>query len=176
MFDPITSLSLACNILQILEYGGKVIKMSHEIYETGLTKDDGHLSSLLSSFAQLTVNVPTPSSNADSKEKEYFSLVEKCAKLTSQLQDLIKADQPTDPKSKRRKVVATAKTIAHIKRKRELKEQLDDCRDALELYLVFLNRFVFTAVSCKLTIEKTERILHTVWTRSLRSRTSQHGK
>ena len=65
MLDPLTSLSLAANILTFIEFASKLVATSKEIYSKGTSLDSAHLESIAQALSGLTDDIQKPIEELD---------------------------------------------------------------------------------------------------------------
>ena len=144
MLDPITAIGLVGNILQFIDFGCKLFEGARSIQKSakGATAEDESLNDTLEALTTLTSKLK-PDFGVPQSEDEMtlYRLAKNCQDLSVDIQDVLKRDRATNPKSMRRRILAVTKSTFHGNKKRELKRRLDDCRSQLEIQLVHLNRY-----------------------------------
>jgi len=145
MIDPITAIGLVGNTLQFIDFGCKLFEGARSIQKSakGATAEDESLDDTLEVLTTLTSKLKPPGIEIPQNKDEMalYRLAKNCQDLSADIQDVLKRDRATNPKSKRQRVLAVTKSTFHSNKKRELKRRLDDCRSQLELQLVHLNRY-----------------------------------
>ena len=145
--DPLTVLGLVGNIVQFIDFSFKLIEGARSIQKSakGATGEDESLDDILEELTALTSKLTQPGFDSPQSEDEatLYRLAKNCQDLSDEIRDVLKGCRATDPKSKRQRALAVAKSAFHGSKKRELKKRLDDCRSQLEMQLVYLNRFHF---------------------------------
>jgi uncharacterized alpha-E superfamily protein len=103
MLDPVTSLSVACNILQVLEQGWMLLYVAEEVYHStaGATQKDSQLESVLDELSRITSKFSPPTGQRSGDEKELYNIAQKCEKLMKEIRDILQVDQAKNPKSKK---------------------------------------------------------------------------
>src|ERR1700760_3775856 len=99
MLDPLTSLSLACNIIQVLDVGWKIANGAREVYKSGAgaPREDVHLDSILEDLSNLTGKFDPLTSKSSDDERELYGIAQKCEKLTIDIRNILQADRAKNP-------------------------------------------------------------------------------
>ena len=92
--EPLTSLSLAANILQFIEFGCKLFLTTREIYATGNTTEHAHLESITDNLREISDRLKSPDelqlSNDVPGEKQLREIAAECYVVATQLSDALK--------------------------------------------------------------------------------------
>ncbi|UPK89671.1 hypothetical protein LCI18_000606 [Fusarium solani-melongenae] len=142
--DPLTSLSLTCAIVQLVDFGTKLIKGTTEIYgsATGATHEDSILNIHTRRLKDLTSDLKYgTSSPLGPLEKNLQELVGECEKLADQLFTYLEKTAAKDG-SLVASATAAWNSLRYKSAKKDLQSQLDSCQDQLTLYLNALMRLM----------------------------------
>ncbi|KAI9690104.1 MAG: hypothetical protein M1820_010009 [Bogoriella megaspora] len=139
--DPLTALSLACNIAQVIEFGLKTISITRQTYRDGIADDLADLEVLSGHLGQATSSIRESLSGLDSRESlsqddlEIRDLSDKCMNISSQLQGKIASLRSTggriDPLKRTVKSFLSRWTIT------KLQSVLSQYRTILETRILF---------------------------------------
>lgn len=98
--DPFTALTLACAVVQFVDFGFKLLKSTTEIHDstTGATSQDETIESVTRKLKDLTLDLNHDISSPQSPlEKRVQELAEECRKLSEELLRLLgKAKRKSD--------------------------------------------------------------------------------
>lgn len=156
MAEAVASLSLAANILQMVEYGGVFVTTAWKIYsenaDTDIVKDFKQLQYLAKDvdkvLGSLEQDLPAFSSTSMSSENgdpEMARLAEECRKVTMEILEFVgKTGDQKSWKTRMHKVVREAFRLTWGQGKLvKLQTKLDSMRSQLILRLVYSLRFVY---------------------------------
>ncbi|KAL8829623.1 MAG: hypothetical protein Q9191_001916, partial [Dirinaria sp. TL-2023a] len=92
--DPITAFSIACGIIQILDFSTKVVSKCREIYKDGSTSEHAqlramaeHLTSLQSEGTRITQTTSCGQTGFSASDKELMILAQQCSTIAGTLVD-----------------------------------------------------------------------------------------
>ncbi|KAK3319591.1 hypothetical protein B0T19DRAFT_269269 [Cercophora scortea] len=102
--DPFSALSLACNILAVIDFSQKLVSSTYQIYSssTGVSDENEHLGRVTEDLRALVPQLKVPIGNAGSvtpEEAGLAALAEKCAEVSDELLALLEKLQ-AKPNSK----------------------------------------------------------------------------
>ena len=91
--DPLTALSLACNALQIIEFGAKMIAKCKEIYKDGALAENKEIEFMAKHLTNLSTDLKLPESfpSAESvqqgyqEDKNLLKLAQHCSETANEL-------------------------------------------------------------------------------------------
>ncbi|KAK3690462.1 hypothetical protein B0T22DRAFT_193218 [Podospora appendiculata] len=92
--DPLSALSLACNILAVIDFSQKLVSGTYEIYSssTGASNENEHLGRVTEDLKALVPQLKVPIGNASSATPDEIALAalaEKCADVSDELLALL---------------------------------------------------------------------------------------
>lgn len=143
MLDPVTSLGLASNIIQLVDFGAKCIKNAREIAENGCTEEQSRLRVIISDLVSVANDIEKQKSNA--QLTNLAAETQHVAQELSQLLEKVKIDDqdPRKPRLGKRKR-SVAKQVIYSAWKRndinKLEQDLSHLRQQLMLRLSTLQR------------------------------------
>jgi hypothetical protein len=137
--DPITALSLACNVLQLVDAAIKCGETVYKLYKDGFTEDQEDLESLAGTMESVVSGLQNTPNTANVRrsaiEPEIVKLLNESTKLSKELRDLVKEGKPKTPGSLKAAGVAAMKKLVHKSDVEALREKLETCR--INLIAVF---------------------------------------
>lgn len=157
VLDPFTSLSLACTVVQFVDFTSKVLSESKEIYSSarGVTKDNEDLEEICTQLKDLSQHIVTSSSQAstrgalDKREQAIQKLAQECSATA---EELITALQSlSHHKHPRRRVVSIYIALRSVWSRRkieELESKLNKYRDQLAVNIIQLTRYISHLITC----------------------------
>jgi hypothetical protein len=163
--EPLSALSLAVNIIQVIDFSAKVINTAVGIHHStsGTTDKDQNLENVVREIQSLSNRLVPPSAAPESEdEKALYRLAGECRSLSDQILELLRKIQPEDPKSKRQASISALRNIWSAKEKSELEGRLESCRNQLHLQLSFITRYFLSSELCFSNFD----ILHSADTRT----------
>lgn len=140
--DPFSALSLACAIVQFVDFGSKLIKGTTEIYGStaGATSQDESLKFVTEKLKALTFSLYCGASSPQSAlEKGLQELAEECRKLSKELLDHLKKTTAKDS-SLIESAAAAWKSAWYGGDKKDLVNRLESCEKQLHLHLTAIMR------------------------------------
>ena len=133
--EPLTALSLACNVLQLVDEAFKCGKIIFKLYQDGFTDDQVDLEGIADTMEEIVTGLQKAPNNANVRKSaldpKIAELLTKSSKLCASLRDLIKKCRPETKGSWRSAGVATLKKLAHKSEIESLRNNLDTCRTEL---------------------------------------------
>lgn len=147
--DPLTAFSLACGVIQVVDFSAKVAVKCKEIYDDGALHEYRDLEDLTVHLTDLQVGLRLPSEalaaqdSPVSHEKDLSELAKACSETADQLVKKLRALRIEGPHKKKRQAIR--KTFKAIWEKREIQDiqkQLNGYRNALDTQILIDLRFV----------------------------------
>lgn len=142
--DPITGISLAASIVQLVQFGISSAKAFQEIYQHGSTTElasaevaAGLLASLTNSVQQSLHNTNTHSGVLSAEEKELIDLARKCEDCANKLQFELRKLQAQPQVSHLKAVRKAARSIWKKNTIVKIQEELENYRRILETSLLY---------------------------------------
>ena len=147
MLDPLTALSLAASVVQFVEFGGKLISKSHEIYisTNGATKENatiGEVTADIKSISRRLVKQSDTIHGSSPDEVELTNLANSCEELADDLLRLL-ANLKVAPGASKweafKKAVLTARKEGHVQ---DLEKRLGKVRKQVTSRLQYMMAYV----------------------------------
>ena len=135
--DPVTAFSLACGVIQVVDFSLRILSKTKEIQERGSLDENDRLEYLASRLKDLKVNSHIPpnsggSSQTRSQDQQVLQeLADECSKTVQILVAELAKLKVTDSKRKFQVVKVTLRTILKRSTLKELEEKLNCYRDLL---------------------------------------------
>lgn len=148
--DPLTAFSLACGVIQVVDFSTKVVVKCREIYKTGASSENQEIESMAKNLTDLFIDLdtvsavpnPGPMPRVYHDDQDLRKLAQQCSKtakeLIAELQKLNIQGQPRkrDVLRKAAKVIWKKSTIDEIERRLELYRRTLDTRTLINLRFV----------------------------------------
>ena len=88
--DPLTALSLACNVLQIIELGATMVAKCKELYKHGALAEHQEVESMARHLTNLTTDMELPESfssaeSVQQEDKGIWTLAQQCSETANEL-------------------------------------------------------------------------------------------
>jgi hypothetical protein len=149
--DPLTSLALAGNIVQFIEFTWKLLSGSRDIYHSANGATDGHivLEKIINNLHPLVANL-TISNAASDQLKEIASI---CQGVSAKLLKALKDLEIKGPNSGWKSFVHALKTVWRNDQITDLINQLESAQAQLNTHLLFLMRYYNRFLTMKSTTE-----------------------
>lgn len=156
--DPLTAIGLAGNILGFLDFAGKLLSSTREIYgsATGDTEGDKSLGSVARHVRDLAAGLEASCSAAqggggggggDPDARALKDLAGECSDLAEDLVEMLESFQAREKKSKREAFRAVWNRMMKAEEKKELEHRLFQCSAALHLRLNAYTGYVWWKAS-----------------------------
>ena len=147
--DPITAFGLACNVIQVVDFGLKTVSIARHLSKDGITASHDQLREIGKDLASavvklqeiLTDSASVSSNFADPDDQVLFDLSEKCYDTATKLR--AEVDKLTVTATGIRKVVDVPKKTVASWRKAE---KLEELRDTLEAHRRALDTQILVAL------------------------------
>ncbi|RYP75781.1 hypothetical protein DL770_007344 [Monosporascus sp. CRB-9-2] len=91
--DPVTALGLASSILTFIDFAGKIVAGTYEIYQSaaGATDGNAHVDTIVGDLAEITAGLVTTIPGRTKNEIALKDLASKCEAVASKLQTLLRS-------------------------------------------------------------------------------------
>ena len=91
--DPLTALSLACNVIQVIDFSAKIVTKCKELYKDGASAKNKDIESMAKYLANISTDlkIPETSLSADSAQQEcqedeqLLKLAQQCSETANEL-------------------------------------------------------------------------------------------
>lgn len=134
--DPLTAIGLASNIVSFVDFGTNLLSTAWDIYNSTSGGFSGNRSyeSVAHQMDIFARSLLVPDSFSG-KDKALCALAQECRDLAIQILKLLQKVRPKDPKAKGQVAWSAVKSLKCDKKRLELQERLDNCREQLALQL-----------------------------------------
>ena len=140
--DPVSGISLAASVVQLVSFGAHTIEMCKELYEQGHTRENDATYDAASRLARLTKDVKLslgphmPTRTLSREEQDLVGIAQRCTECATKLQDELRKLQ-TRPQASALQVAHKAThSIWKKKSLAKVKEELELYRSTLETSLL----------------------------------------
>lgn len=142
--DPISALGLAGNVVQFLDFGGRLVSKGKEIYKSsdGTTESVIELELIYEGLSEVVDNLRTPqastTSRSDSPDSRLIRLAQACHEVAQNLLDITES-LTLDPNTRHRRWRSFRQALKSVwKQGRidELEDRLSTFRQEITLHLV----------------------------------------
>lgn len=140
--DPISAVSFAATILQIVEFSWNLVRGSYKIYEsaTGQSAENAQISAIVEDLKEATKTLQSDV-KADSPHREPLKkLASDCATASNELSDVLKDLERKEGNKVWRSLEAKWKTMRKEKKLADIEQRLSSFRLELLLRLNFIIR------------------------------------
>lgn len=143
--DPLTTLGLVANIIQLLDFGNKVIHEVQEVYNSpsGTTEVNESLEVQFNAVKITSSKLISANAQPQSdEEKVLFDVAKECQRLSGDMFQILDKIRSKDPNSRRESVKAALKSSWHKSDTEQLQKRLDYCRGQLQTQMLYLAKYV----------------------------------
>ena len=140
--DPITAFSLACGVIQIIDFGFRAVSMCKEMYEQGELSEYKELEVTTKHLANAQNDIRLPSSSLSAtavqkpQDKELSEIAKDCSAIAEELTTKLEALKIHDSRRKRDRIKMGLKASREQRRIQELQRRLDSYRKALDTHIL----------------------------------------
>ncbi len=142
--ESLAAFSLACGVIQIVDFSTKALTKCKEIYDHGALSEyhdveeiSNHLTGL-----QKDLRISSPRGTEIPSDKSLLDLVTKCSATAAQLVTKLRDLRIDGPRKKRDAFKKTVKYIWGRKDIQDIQKRLDSYRNALDTHILIDLRFV----------------------------------
>lgn len=146
--DPFTAFSIACGVIQVVDYSTKTLTKCKEIYNEGSLSEHKHLEELAKTLVDVRAKLHLPSANQNAGgiqepyEQSLLNLATECSKTADQLIDKFHLLKIQGPHKKRQAVMKTVRLLWEKGEIQEIQKRLDFYRSDLDTQILISLRFV----------------------------------
>jgi hypothetical protein len=141
--DPLTTLGLLANIIQLIDFGTRAVRNAQDIYRSGSGSTDANtalaagVNDMKSLSSKLMVSASSPRSD---EEKDVSALALEFQHSAEDLLEFLAKLKPKKIKSRFSSAKSALKATWYEKDKQELEQRVRDCQSRLEIQLVAIMR------------------------------------
>ena len=145
--DPLTAFSLACGVIQVVDYSTRVVSACREIYKDGVSSENNELEELAGHMKSLRSTLTTLNQSGESKplfgdDDNLHALAIECCETADELTDELATLKPIGPHKKPQAVKKTFKAFGKKDVIGGIQRKLDRQRSMLETHILVNLRFV----------------------------------
>jgi uncharacterized protein Yka (UPF0111/DUF47 family) len=140
MMDPITAVGFAASILNLIDYSHKVITGTIEVFKSGSTSQNVHISEIIDDLEDTAAELSKWPPGKSNHEKDLRQLSVSCQELAQRLINLLARLTTTPGKSKWMSVKVALRSMRKDGEVEELEKQLDKYRSQILLRLIQIVR------------------------------------
>ena len=146
--DPITAFSLACGVIQVVDFSIKTVIKCKEVYKEGALSAYQELEDLTQNLVDVRSKLDLPSANQSAggvdtpNEQTLLELARQCSATADQLVEKFCSLKIEGPHKKRQAILKTVQLLWDKSEIQELQKRLDGYRDALDTEILINLRYV----------------------------------
>ena len=146
--DPLTAFSLACGVIQVIDFSTKTLIKCQEIYKEGSLSEYQSLENLTKHLIDVRgkLNYPSGSQNIGNpitvNDQSLIELSEKCSSTADELVGRLHMLRIQGPHRRRQAISKTVKLLWEKGEIEEIQKRLDGYRTALDTQILISLRFV----------------------------------
>jgi hypothetical protein len=133
--DPLTAFSLACGVIQVIDFSAKVLSQCREIYKNGSLSENESIKSMAEHLITLRADLqPTTSSigTQTAGDKDLVQLSNKCSEMAKELVGELQSLKAGSTSSKWKAVSVTLRNLKKKSTIESMQRQLDGYRKILD--------------------------------------------
>jgi len=133
--DPLTAFSLACGVIQVIDFSAKVLSQCREIYKNGSLSENESIKSMVEHLITLRADLqPTTSSigTQTAGDKDLVQLSNKCSEMAKELVGELQSLKAGSTSSKWKAVSVTLRNLKKKSTIESMQRQLDGYRKILD--------------------------------------------
>ena len=155
--DPVTAFSLACGVIQVVDFSIKVLAKCKEIYDHGALSEHQEIEEITKHLADLQIDTSLPQSSGIAQtpaDRELWELAKTCSATAEQLVAKLQNLKIEGPHKKRQAIAKTVKAFREKKEMQDLEKRLNSCRSVLDTKILVSLRFVGESASCPFSSQR----------------------
>ena len=145
--DPLSAFSLACGVIQVVNFSTKVVQKLREFHKDGSLSQNKEAEEMATQLTQLQTSLSLPN-HRDQAQDELLKLGEKCSATAKDLVTELQKLKISGPHRKRQVIQKTIKTIWKKTAIDDIQKRLDDYRKLLDhrVLIDLRKRFDLTSI------------------------------
>ena len=146
--DPLTAFSLACGVIQVVEFSAQTLSKCREIYKEGSLYEYQELEALTKQLVDVRAKLDLPKTNKDVKqpiapdEQSLLEIAGQCSRTADQLVHKLDSLKIEGPHKKRQAIEKTVKLFWEKGELKEIQKRLDGYRSVLDTQILIKLRYV----------------------------------
>ena len=137
--DPVTTFSLVCGVVQIVDTSMEIAKKCRELYKNGASSEDREIEIMANHLTDLYGNLDLRARDTPGQLQDLCS---KCSNTAQQVCTEVQKLKVSGPHRKREAVVKTVKAVWKKSAIEEIQKQLDGYQKLLDSNILVDLRFV----------------------------------
>ena len=137
--DPVAAFSLACGVIQVIDFSAKAAKKCHELYRDGASSDNKQIEEMAKHLTGLRTNLDL-TNHVDMDD--LLDLGSKCSSTAEELVTELEKMKVNGPHRKRQAVKKTFKSMLKRKAIDDIQKRLEEYRKLLDSTILVDLRFV----------------------------------
>ena len=149
--DPTAAFSLACGVIQVVDFSMKVLAKCKEFYDHGALSEHQEVEGITKHLTNLRIGVSPPQSSGTTQtpdDRGLLDLAKTCSETAEQLVAKLQSLKIEGSHKKRQAVFKTLKAFREKRGIHDLEKRLDNHRSALNTKILINLRFVGCSPSC----------------------------
>ena len=149
--DPLTAFSLACGVIQVVDFSIKVLTRCKEIHDHGALSEHQEVEETTKHLTNLRIDLSPPQSSETTQtpgDIELRELAKTCSTTAEQLVTKLQTLKIEGPHKKRQVVFKTVKALREKREIHDLEKRLNRYRSVLDTKILASLRFVGESASC----------------------------
>jgi len=133
--DPLTAFSLACGVIQAIDFSTKVLSQCREIYKNGSLSENESIESMAEHLTTLGADLQPNTSSTGTQtagDKDLIQLSIKCSEMAKELVAELQSIKAGSTSSKWKAVSATLRNLKKKSTIEGMQRQLDGYRNILD--------------------------------------------
>ena len=142
--DPLTAFSLACGVIQVVDFSIKALSKCKEIYQEGSLSDCKELESMTKHLIDVRAKLDLPNSKqgVQASDATLLELAGHCSETADQLVSKLHSLKLDGPHKRRQAVLKAVRFLWERGEIQEIQKRLDGYRNALDSQVLVDLRYV----------------------------------
>lgn len=138
--DPITAISLASSLITFVDFAGKIVTGTYEVYNStsGTTVENAHVDTIIGDLKEVAADLETDVLGQSKHERALRDLAFKCDKVADELLRLLDRIKSDSSQSTWKSLKATLISLRKQKEITGLEKQLNDYRSQILTRLILM--------------------------------------
>ena len=143
--DPLTAFSLACGVIQVVDFSIKVLAKCKEIHDHGALSEHQEVEEITKHLTDLRIDVSPSQGSGTTQtpyERDLLELAKTCSATAEQLVAKFQTLKVEGPHKKRQAIFKGVKALRERKEIHNIEKRLDGYRSVLDTKILVNLRFV----------------------------------
>ena len=149
--DPLTAFSLACGVIQVVDFSMKVLAKCKEIHDHGALSEHQEVEKITKHLTDVRIDTSHPQSSGTTQtpdDRELLDLAKTCSATADHLFAKLQTLKIEGPRKKRQAIVKTVKAHWERRELHDMEKRLNSYRSVLDTKILVNLRFVGESASC----------------------------